>query len=368
MIHAAALDPNGWQDVLAAVVRDTGGRGGMLQGPTLPGRADPFEYYALHNLDETLIAEGIGHYTRDDPFTPGLVNDVGWDFSRVAWCYRGCDPDDYDRTPFWNDYWLKLDAGDMLSLVIDTPDDAPAQVLSVIRPAGREGFKDGDVARLQALAPHLRFAAALRRRTARGALPTSLDRALLDIAPVACILLDIEGRILFANSRAGVVAGAAGSGLRMSRGRLEIGDPAQNAPLQAAIRQASQRRAGVARMGRHLSLRTSLGPVTATVAPLGEDNPLLGDLSAVRAAVYLETAAVQCATTQAKTRLRALFALSEAEAQIALALLDGRTPTEIAKERGRSRRTVEHQTAAILRRTGSRRLTDLHALRPLLQG
>jgi DNA-binding CsgD family transcriptional regulator/PAS domain-containing protein len=338
----------------------------MLQGPALPGNTDPFEYYATHGLDETRVADGIAHYTQDDPLTLGMGSDVGWDFRRVAWAYRGCDPDDFRGTPFWNEYWLKLDAGDLLSLVIDQPDDAPIQVLSIIQPAHRDGFADAQVERFQALAPHLKFAAGLRRRTARGALPTQADRALLDLAPVACVLLDITGRLVFTNNRAQAMARDM-PGLRITGGRLQISDPTQNTALQAAMCQASQRRAGVPRVGRRLSLTTAKGPIAATIAPLGEDNPLIGELSAVRAIVYLETAAVQPLVMQAQARLMSLFALSEAQSQVALALLDGHTPAEIAADRGRSRRTIEHQTAAILARTGSRRLIDLQTLRPLLQ-
>jgi DNA-binding CsgD family transcriptional regulator len=54
-------------------------------------------------------------------------------------------------------------------------------------------------------------------------------------------------------------------------------------------------------------------------------------------------------------------ALTEAEEQVALALLAGRSQAEIARLRGSAPRTVANQVASIFRKLGARSRTELAA-------
>ena len=63
-----------------------------------------------------------------------------------------------------------------------------------------------------------------------------------------------------------------------------------------------------------------------------------------------------------KDLVRKLFSLSEAEAELAVALCGGNTSDDIAKERGTSINTVKSQLKSIFLKTGTKRQSELVSL------
>ena len=188
----------------------------------------------------------------------------------------------------------------------------------------------------------------------------------LDAFDTACCLIGVGGRLLFANAAARQLF-EIGGGLSVRQDRLQALDPATDAELQAAIGQATNVDASWAtRAPSEVGLRMpeGAGPLVAIIVPLGQENVFF-TVGAIRAAVYLVDAGVRPLGAAERTRLRSVFALTDAEAAITARVIEGLSVKEIADERGTSEQTVRTQIKLILEKTQSTRQVDLLRLQRL---
>jgi DNA-binding CsgD family transcriptional regulator/PAS domain-containing protein len=219
-----------------------------------------------------------------------------------------------------------------------------------------EGFPSHKAARaaigeLDALRPHLARAATLSAQIglerARGAV-----LALNEIG-VAAAMLDIQGRVVAANSR---FSGLLGGTLGDMRQRLRLFDAAGDLRLEAAI----------ARL-RYTGIGSSIGfsgpPQNRGMAAL-HLLPLRGqarDLFSGAASIAL-IADVRRRAAPNSDLLQALFELTPAEARVARGLTDGLTLEDVAAASSVSISTVRSQLKSVYQKTLTRRQSELVAL------
>lgn len=362
-IYSGIFDSTAWTPVLAGLIERSGGQGGALQAPPVPGVTDHHDVYLVHNVDPSTVDLGVELLRISDPVSEGLANGFERTNMNSVTMYRSCDLDRVYRTPWWNEFWITQMCGDMAVMVIDLPEDGPLVTLNVFK--GRQGdtFGDDDLARLNALTPHLRFAMRTRRKLST---PLSQrDTALLDASPIGCVVLGAKGEVLHANRCA---TQHIGQGFDIVRGILKASCLHSDHALQTAIADAVlRRRDGRPRRGSEIRLQAGPRTLTAVVVPIGNDNPFFGEMRAARATLFLLDDQPAPLQSRAADRLRQVFALTTSQASIALALMEGATPAEIADSRQVSCKTVQNQIAALLSKTGMRRIYELQAMRPLAE-
>jgi DNA-binding CsgD family transcriptional regulator/PAS domain-containing protein len=223
---------------------------------------------------------------------------------------------------------------------------------------------------LAALFPHLGRLLAVEARLGgvRAAPDTALGAA-LEALPDGVALLDTQRRLVFANAALRAFA-AARDGLALA---AEGGIAAPGAATQLAVERAVT--AALAALDGRIGLLPEAGRV-ALPRPSGGAF-ILRALPIRRASgqgpggfrgVMLLVAESAPRARPGAALLGKLYALTPAEAALAAALGAGRSPKEHAARRGISPETVKTQLAALRRKTGTRRISELTALLARLPG
>lgn len=237
------------------------------------------------------------------------------------------------------------------------------------RRASEAPFEASDLALLRAVLPHLRrvFAAEAQLGTAQ---PSGALRAGLDALPDGVALVDSQRHLVFANrALRRMVAQADG---------LALGPEGLDAPAAALRRElgraltaalaAAQGMVGLLPAAGSLTLPRPSGRAPWLVRALPVPHAERQDLpSGFRGAMLLVTDTAR-RTPPAAALLARLFGLTPAEASLAAALAAGRSLDEHATRRRIARETARTQLAAIRRKTGCRRQSELAALLARLSG
>ncbi len=186
------------------------------------------------------------------------------------------------------------------------------------------------------LSPAVTALAAALRHAGKGVLALGLDRALLYADELARSLLEPAGPLRLRDGRLGA-SGVDGQRLRQSLERLERSGEAQFLLLR---RRAAGR-------------EDAAGPSFAVTALRAGAAPF--DVCHVLILEPLESAAAL-----GEHALAQWFGLTPAQARVAACLSRGLTPEQVAAHCGRSIATVRTQIRAILERSGSNGLQQLH--------
>lgn len=345
-IHATGLDEAAWPAALANIRRLFDGAAAMFE--VVDKKAFRHRVFRSHNLptatEIAYLAEQVTHNPRWTTLMPRQRSgDVGWD-------YQFIDEAGMDREPFYADFLKPLDMRYFLSGVL-LANEEDYVCISVPRTRHAE---DADIALMQKLLPHLQQAFEVSRRLKRAeTIGNSFEQAMESFEDgVAAIRAD--GTLAYANATFVDILRRTDV-LRLRNGRIEISDPRCNALLVHAI-------AAIARPG------DSAPAVTADVLAPRRDDASAYVLS-VRpvgprerpsdpvALVFVRDTSRRLTT--ARDDLRGRFGLTEAEAMLAQALLEGVTPGSYAVTRGMSLNTVYTHLRRLREKTGSRRMTEL---------
>ena len=221
---------------------------------------------------------------------------------------------------------------------------------------------------LQALFPDLGRALALETRLAAArAGPEEAAQRGLDAMPDGVALLDAQRGLVFANAALRRMA-AAGDGFTLGADGLVLPDPARRAALSRAVTAALAAAEG------RVGLLESAG-VVALPRPSGRAPFILRAVPVVPGGVWGGFRGAMLLVTDGARRPRPnpallgrMFDLTPAEAALAGAIAVGQTLVDHAKRRGISVETARSHMAAIRRKTGCRRQSDLTALLARLPG
>lgn len=179
---------------------------------------------------------------------------------------------------------------------------------------------------------------------------------------VGTFVTDRTGRILRANGLAERAA-ELGDGLGSIRGRLVASDTGEQATLAALIENAAPRASVDDNPGGDMMITSALTGAPRYVLairslPLDE---ALG-LSVPRAVLVVVQDLVARPRPGFEDAMRSLFRLSQKEAELAAALVAGRSLHEIAVERGIGMPTVRTQLGQIFRKTNTTQQSQLVAM------
>lgn len=348
--------PEHWPQVLRAITEHTGAQRGLLFTPRVGMREGglwysyQFAHDDLQSYDEYYCQiDPWAERTFQDGITPGRVVDVDRLVAR----------DTLEQSEFYNDYLRKVDIERAMAALLEGPDGSYPRVhLSVFRPRGTALFTTESERWMQSLVPHLhralelgfRFMALHNRNHAK---LEALHR--LDFA-VAGLYRD--GRISFMNQRAEETV-AARDGLGVRAQHIVASNHVDHQNLWALVQDnLAARRRGTTAPGGSVRIRrpSNRRDYVVTVVP-GAVLPAVAGTAAAWVLVYI-TDPDRPAGLPA-TRAADIYGLTGAEAQLAVALTDGKTLTEYARESDLSLHTVRSTLKQIFAKTDTSRQVDL---------
>ena len=232
-------------------------------------------------------------------------------------------------------------------------DDGWVESVSLLRPWSAGSYSAEELRAAAVLMPHLRRAAAVRRRVQQEQEMASAGLSALEHVRMGMLLLARDGRLLHANAAGTALlrSGAVGAG----PDGVAAGSASETRSLQALVHAAG---GPGPRSG---SLRIAGGPGQAALSiiamPVRPDARLMW--GTVRPAVLLCVIDRSAAASAPVERLAALFGLTPAEAALATQLCAGQDVREIAQSTRRSLNTVRSLLARLMAKTETNRQAEL---------
>jgi DNA-binding CsgD family transcriptional regulator len=219
-------------------------------------------------------------------------------------------------------------------------------------------FSRGELDEFNRLVPHIQRAIQMRQRFAELQVGQDFLASGLDVLAMPTFLFDEYGRIAHMNRSADTLL-KAHDNLSIEDGHLMTGDASATRKLNFELTNAihASRGDGLELNGVVLVPRLGRMPLMLMIAPLR-----LAGGAAVCGAALLFVFDPESTPPITSDMVRRLFSLSEAEAELAVALCSGKTLDEAAVARGTSINTIRSQLKSIFAKTGTKRQADLVSL------
>lgn len=171
------------------------------------------------------------------------------------------------------------------------------------------------------------------------------------------LLVDGAGRLIEGNYAADLIFRAGNGPLRVSQGRLSASAAKDLVTFEAALQAACRSEVPV---GSTLGLFDPSG--SSWIAEFTPIHRIEGLSGKARALVTIRRVDEPLLTDPAIEILRSLYGLTLAEAQVAVAIAKGQSPSAVAQARSTSRETVRSQIKQIMGKLGVRRQSGIAAL------
>jgi DNA-binding CsgD family transcriptional regulator/PAS domain-containing protein len=346
-IYEAAIDDQRWpaisEIVAAAAGFDSGGVWFTEHG----------EVRDLSLTADILAMQGpyLAHYFKQDLWAQGHLKSR-WEQVHIG--YELCSEGELVKTEFYNDFarpnGIFRPMGVMMRLGRGT-----YATVSLNQPGSKELLQESDKPRLQRLVPHLRRALQLRLAQGKHAPRAPIHAAVLDSLAFGVVVCDAAGHIVLANKAAEAMA-KAGAGITLGDRRKGFGAVMSADAKAFAVLVHDAANGGPGGVMR-VTGRGGCAELVALVTPLPRSLAHNGSAGPTYALVTLRSA-WDSPSFSAET-LIALFGLSPAQAAIALAIFDGKSPEAITAERGVTIATLRTHLTAIFARTGADNQRDL---------
>jgi DNA-binding CsgD family transcriptional regulator len=237
-------------------------------------------------------------------------------------------------------------------------------------------FTEAELQIIDKLRPHLERALQLRRQLALAAGHNGYGRAAIEALPGFMAVVSADMKVILTNMAALKITASPSCGLRLVRSGpntpgsssfLTAAHRDDNRALAALVLSAASGLAGGAMRVRPAPTASLSNGLAVVVSPVPEGfadrasaEPRM-QLAQGVAMILARELSMPHATAYSQL-LRNLFALSEAEAEVAMTLTGGRTADDVARARGVSLETVRSQIKAVLRKMDARNLRDFERI------
>lgn len=264
------------------------------------------------------------------------------------------DPADFINTRFFRD-WVAPQNVACATGAILLREGAWLTQITLQRAPSQAPFSREELSHCNELIPHLQRAIQMRQRFAELRAGQTLLTSGLNLIAMPTLLIDEFGRVAFANDAAQVLLDQR-EHLLCDAAHLSTADRGitqqLNFQIASAIR-ASRGEAG-GNPGVVLVPRPADQPLMLMVSPLRLSNG--ASASGAALIIVYDPRQLRRATAPLISKL---FGLTDAEANLSIALCSGRSLEEAAGERGTSLNTVRSQLKALFIKTGTNRQVDL---------
>jgi DNA-binding CsgD family transcriptional regulator/PAS domain-containing protein len=346
-IYDAAIEPQRWPDVVARL------------GDAMQAATSGIGIYDLQTESVTLVAP------RTDPEWTRQYSEY-WAPRNVLWQRSAAMPvgalvrfetfmprDVFDRSEIYNEFFHPQGMDFALTGNILAQGSASG-VVSFFRPRQEGQFQADDEKLLGTLLPHVQRALQLHIQLSRLEMQRDSDAAMLDRFAHGALLVDAQGRVLFANSAAQTMLSDPGS-LHLDRGRLAARRSADTALLRRLIAGTTSEGSG----GSLIAAREERPPLILLVVPLRTGTRWLVH-DQPRAIVFVKDP--ERPARLSLTIFAQHFGLTPAQAALSRELVNGDGVAAAAARLGVSYSTARTHLLQIFEKTGTSRQAELVGL------
>jgi DNA-binding CsgD family transcriptional regulator len=353
LIYGAVADPERWPEVLTLVSDYVGAVGGMLVYNAQPGTNQNRNLIILGRLADEYTPTFHKHHVWN-PWTLAM-RDVP--FGQATICGSLIERRIVHKTAFYADILQPQGIADLICVSHRAmAQDGGIGGLAFAVPPHETDRADENVRRVQRLSPHLGRALDATLRLGRLADGTRQLARVLQLMPNPALLLDGKARVTLVNPAAESLL-RAGDGLTLDRDgglRLAAALPSETTALSRALAQALAVASGTgAELGGPVRLSRPSGapPLLLLPVPLPPPAFALWDLlEPTRVLVLIVDPSAQSRATVAA--IQTAFALTPAEARVAVLIGSGRSGPETAAMLGISPSTVKTHLKRCFEKTG----------------
>jgi DNA-binding CsgD family transcriptional regulator len=349
-LYASALDPSAATEALNALCRSLGGAATQIytydkgSGTVLASQTNDV-------INEDRNDQYIRHWGALDPRPVALASLPSGGIIR---CHESFDEKYVARSSFYQDFFIPNGFRWAIGGMFDSG-DGTSTVVAGLRDPDAPPFEPWTEKLLAQLLPHYRRAADLHRKMLQVRTNTLDVASVIEALPAACLVVDMQGRVLFVNDAASSALAAVSS--RLAGPFLRFTDMDLQAQWLAALRQVVALHVGTtirmpprddqSRMwSMHLAAWHGLARKTDGLE---------------RHLVIVTFEPSERNSEMALRRLADKAGLTAAEREVLALLLDGGSTKLIARRRGSTVNTVRSQIAAILDKTGCHSQLELVA-------
>ena len=347
-IYEASLDSAHWACALSELVAFTG----AIAADLYITDTDHPPFISFTGISDELMHDYLAHFhDQNDRVKAIQLSSEG----ALVTDYDVTTPDEMARSPYYQDLLFKHGYGLFIGCNSLTRAGESA-LFGVHYGRGVDGYRKEHFRRLQLVMPHIRRAARLQNRIRTTGAKASRLAAAIDAVSSGIVLLDCNGEVVHCNLAAERLL-SLNRGVRLRRRRVEIAQASLDRTLQRAIFEAIKRDPVSRGAGDAVSIdgETPTEALSLIVFPL----PLRLSLEDCIGAIIVISEPFSRVPPAADVIVRAIFDLTPAEAQLAIALANGETVNSYAKRTGRSIETVRGQLKTIMGKTGVKRQSAL---------
>jgi DNA-binding CsgD family transcriptional regulator len=346
-IYQAAMEPEGWPEVLAAISARTGNSTLYICHDPLPTPAKGFIW--THNFDPDSLAA----YKRDY---------AGPQYSGLRVCAGLAPGQLIDRRAYFDDDAYFNDPGHRaflanqgLAEVLVGPTHRDRQTISVLicgRTASQGALSSDQLRFLHGLVPHIARSMAIQQRLAGLDARVGLLADALAGLKVGVLSVTASMEVLFANTEAERILAAA-DGLAWQGGKLVVHDLSASGSLKGCVARLSAGIGDTDKPCLFLQRPSRSPPITVVVAPAFRNNGAAGGSLARRAGATLYiTDPAGPAALPAPSRLENGLGLTASEAEVARLAAMGRGMGFVAERLGISLNTARTHLKSGYAKTG----------------
>ncbi len=353
-VYSAALDGERWPLALTALADLVGG-----VDATLDARGEvytqPLFFAAGNRLPRLEVENYLNHYARISPRIPYIQTLAS---GSVCHDYDFISERQIDRNEFYSDF---LGPGGLRYVAAGVLINRPGNLSAVaVHRSPSQGQPDAsDLSILRRLVPHVTRALDLHFRLEKQDGREKRFQSLIDRLPQAIITLDDRGQVQFANEPAAAVL-RKDDGIKLHGRRLHFADATANRQMAAALNDYLKggADAGISSSGQVVARRPSGRPAfVLALHRLSGIGAVYEDSVTPAIAVFISDPEM---SAQPRTSVLAqVFSLTRREADLAVALLQGRTLRDQADARGVKISTERSHLKSLMQKTDTHRQTDL---------
>lgn len=347
-LYEAALEPEWWPATVRSIARVFDATAADFHSWDPISRLP--DIAISHNMDH-MLADYAAHYIHINPRVEFFENDP---LKRTVFHDQlFISEAEAARNPFFN--WVDREGDALYGLGMRIEDGPHRQTSMGVHFSRRQGPPEAEqIAYFEIIAPHFTRALRLSRRLANYKQQDATLADAVQLMHCGVILVDREGRMLFANAVAEQIL-RANDGLSSDRQRrLRAGSSRDNQALKQTIAAPAMPRQG--QITFIISRPSGAVPYELSVAPA--NHPALMSLANAAHAIVLITRP----KIDGKLSMRILqshYGLTAAEIRLCEALLDGGCLAEIAERIGVAENTARTRLKQVFSKTGTHRHSDL---------
>ncbi len=356
-IYAAALNPSLWSETLTRLVGDMRGVASRLILSPSNAKRGKGRAYIAGIYSEDLHRLYAAHYHALDP-RPALLASLPVGMPVAS--HRYLDDAFVRGDEFHNEFLIP--GGARYSISCDLIRETGLHADFCISRNTRQGpFEERDIERFAMFVPHLQNAARISATAAQWNDIGRFAVETLDRLSRGIVMVDGAGKVIYMNATAAQFL-AREDGLLLRNNSLVAAKAAERTKLARQIAAVAGTGTGESlpdRVDLAISRTQHNVPYLVTLVPLvGEAfaSEIKGELARAAALVTIVDPWLDNGTAHA--RLMTAFGLTNAEARLGAALLQGKSIGEIAQETGLGIPTLRTQLRAILRKTGTTRQAE----------